>query len=110
MISNKNVFYDELLTFWKKPRYPSFIPSLQPIITWLLKFFGNKIKILKRGKSYFKMGQLRQPFILRWGKRYFKKGQGQFISKWVSYFKWRKILFQSAVLTSKWGVTQSLNY
>ena len=33
MISNKNVGSNELITFWKKPRYPSFIRSLQSIIT-----------------------------------------------------------------------------
>ena len=95
MISNKIVGCDGLITFWKKPRYPSFIPSLQPIITWLSKFFRNKIIISKWGsfdKPLFQSGQV-----------LFQSGAETVFSKWGSYFKVGKKLFQSSAVTSKWG-------
>ena len=44
-------------------------------------------KLLQKviAKSYYKVRQLRQPFISKWGKRYFKV-RAKFISKWDSYF------------------------
>ena len=75
MISNKIVGCDGLITFWKKPRYPSFIPSLQPIITWLSKFFRNKIIISKWGsfdKPLFQSGQVLFQSGAEWGKSCFK--------------------------------------
>ena len=97
IISNKIVDCDGLITFWKNPRYPSFMPSLQPIIMWLLKFFGNKIIFSKQGKKLFQSGAASTTF---------------FISKWDrdscfklvnAYFKVGQNLFQSGTVTSKCG-------
>lgn len=80
MISNKNV---GLVALWKTPCYPSFITSLQPNITCLLKFLKTKLLFLSREKSDFKVEQA-----------LFQKGIGtgiqsgsKFISKLGSYFK-----------------------
>ena len=67
-------------------------------------------------KSYFKVGQLRQPFISKWDKGYFKVGQRQLFQSMSMFFnvgqsgakvisKWGKILFQSGAVISKWGIT-----
>ena len=59
-------------------------------------FLGTKWLFQSGAKSYFKVAQLRQPFVSKWGKRYFKLGQSLFqsgtkvISKWGSYFKVRQ--------------------
>ena len=97
MISNKNVFYNGLLTFWKKPRYPSFIPSLQPIITWLLKLFGNKIKILKWGKKLFQNGTASTTFYFKVGQALFQKGAG------TVYFKVGQLFQVAQNVISKCG-------
>ena len=81
MISNKDVVYDGLITFWKKPSYPRFIPSIQPfliIYSWLLKLFISKWgsfenHLLQSGASTFS----------KWDTRsYFKVGHCLFQS-WV---------------------------
>ena len=73
-------------------------------------FLGTKWLFQSGAKSYFKVAQLRQPFVSKWGKRYFKVGQMQlfqigsvFISKWGNYFKVGQKLFQSGAVISKWG-------
>ena len=71
MISNKDVVYDELTTFWKKPRYPRFIPPIQPSI---FNYLFVAFKTFSGQNYYFKMGQLRKPFTSKWGKHFFKVG------------------------------------
>ena len=103
MISNKNVGCDGLITFWKKPCYPSFIPSLQPIIMWLLNFFGTTLLFQSWAKSYFIVGQLQQPFISKWGKCYFKVGQRQLFQSRSIISKWGKNYVKVGQLFQKWG-------
>ena len=74
-------------------------------------FLGTKWLFQSGAKSYFKVAQLRQPFVSKWGKRYFKVGQMQlfqigsvFISKWdKSYFKVGKLLQSEAKCYFKEG-------
>ena len=91
-IFNKNVGCDRLITFWKKPRSQSFIPSLQPIITWLLNFFENKIIISKWDKKLLQIGAASTS-----GARVIsKRGRN-------NYFKVGQSLFQSGAIISKCG-------
>ena len=74
-------------------------------------FLGTKWLFQSGAKRYFKVAQLRQPFVSKWGKRYFKVGQMQlfqigsvFISKWdKSYFKVGKLLQSEAKCYFKEG-------
>ena len=74
-------------------------------------FLGTKWLFQSGAKSYFKVAQLRQPFVSKWDKRYFKVGQMQlfqigsvFISKWdKSYFKVGKLLQSEAKCYFKEG-------
>ena len=110
MISNRNVGFNGLIIFWKRPRYPSLILSLQPIITWLLNFFGNKIIISQWDKKLFQSVIASTTFYFKLGQALIQKGQRQlfqsrskFISKWDNYFKVVKKLFQSEAIILKWG-------
>ena len=64
---------------------------------------GTKLLLQSGAKSYFKVGQLLQPFISNWGKRYFKKGQIQLFQTGAATLKWSKMSIQSAAIISKWG-------
>ena len=104
MISKKNIGCDGLITFWKKPRYLSFKSSLQPIITWLLKFFGNKIIISKWGKKLFQSGAPSTIFYFKVWQALFQKGAETVISKWLKvYFKVEQFFQSGANVISKWG-------
>ena len=111
IISNKIVDCDGLITFWKNPRYPSFMPSLQPIIMWLLKFFGNKIIFSKQGKKLFQSGAVSTTFLFQSGTETVVSNWSMLISKWGKicfkvgqllqnvvkcYFKVRHCLFQTS--------------
>ena len=82
MISNKDVVYDGLITFWKKPSYPRFIPSIQPfliIYSWLLKLFISKFLGAASKTIYFKVGQALfqsgiEAVTPKWATVYFKVG------------------------------------
>ena len=104
MISNKNVGCDGLITFWKTPRYPSLLPSLQPVIMWLLKLFGNKMIVSKWSKKLFQSRAASTTFYFKVGQAIFQSVADAVISNWVSlYFKVGQKLFQSGAVTSKWG-------
>ena len=81
MISNRNVGFNGLIIFWKRPRYPSLILSLQPIITWLLNFFGNKIIISEWDKKLFQSVIASTIFYFKLGQALLQKGAETIISK-----------------------------
>ena len=104
MISNKNVDCDGLITFWKKPRYRSLIPSLQPVITWLLKLFGNKMIVSKQSKKLFQSRGASTTFYFKVRQALFQSGADAVISNWVSlYFKVGELFQSGTKVISKWG-------
>ena len=99
-ILNKNIGCDGLITFWKKPNYPSLKSSLQPTISWILNFFGSKSFISKWGKKLFQSRAASANFYFKVGQAIFQKW-GKICLSWAivllkrgSYFKFGQ-LFQS---------------
>ena len=104
MISNKNVGCDGLITFWKTPRYPSLLPSLQPVIMWLLKLFGNKMIVSKWSKKLFQSRAASTTFYFKVGQALFQSVADAVISNCVSlYFKVGQLLQSEAKCYFKGG-------
>ena len=83
-----------MITFWKKPRYPSFISSLQSNITCLLRVFGSKIIISKWGKKLFQSVAALTTFYFKVGQRQLLQSGLIFISTWAIISKWGKSYFK----------------
>ena len=91
IISNKNIGYDGLITFWstRVTRVSNYHVTF--------KILGNKIIISKWGKKLFQSEAASTTFYFKVEQALFQSG-AKLVSNWGNYFKKEQNLFQSGHL------------